>query len=452
MELPQAFKEKMERLLGAEYTEFLESYEKERKQGLRLNLLKTSRKKFEQEAPFSLSPIPWTEEGYYYGKEDRPGLHPYHEAGVYYIQEPSAMAVVSLLDPKPGERILDLCAAPGGKTSHIASRLQGRGFLAANEIHPARAKILSQNVERMGIGNCAVFNETPDRLLRHFPEYFDKILIDAPCSGEGMFRKDNKLIKAWEKNGPEFYSQIQKNIILAGADMLKPGGKLLYSTCTFSKLEDEDSVIHLLTNRPDMHLIDIKPYEGFSHGFDTDEGYHLEKAVRIFPHKMYGEGHFVALFEKDGEDYTSSKRPVSGKTKLPDELKEFMDSTTFEYDPAYINIRDTRVYLTSPYMAEERGLRIIRNGLLLGELKKNRFEPSQAFAMALTKEQFNNYLDLPVSDDRVIRYLKGETIDIDDFDVKSGWTLVCVDGYPLGWGKNANGQLKNKYLAGWRWM
>lgn len=267
-----------------------------------------------------------------------------------------------------------------------------------------------------------------------------------------MFRKDNKLIKAWEKNGPEFYSQIQKNIILAGADMLKPGGKLLYSTCTFSKLEDEDSVIHLLTNRPDMHLIDIKPYEGFSHGFDTDEGYHLEKAVRIFPHKMYGEGHFVALFEKDGEDYTSSKRPVSGKTKLPDELKEFMDSTTFEYDPAYINIRDTRVYLTSPYMAEERGLRIIRNGLLLGELKKNRFEPSQAFAMALTKEQFNNYLDLPVSDDRVIRYLKGETIDIDDFDVKSGWTLVCVDGYPLGWGKNANGQLKNKYLAGWRWM
>ena len=167
---------------------------------------------------------------------------------------------------------------------------------------------------------------------------------------------------------------------------------------------------------------------------------------------MPGEGHFVALFEKDGEDYTSSKRPVSGKKKLPDELKEFMDSTTFEYDPAYINIRDTRVFLTSPYMAEERGLRIIRNGLLLGELKKNRFEPSQAFAMALTKDQFNNCLDLPVSDDRVIRYLKGETIDIDDFNVKSGWTLVCVDGYPLGWGKNANGQLKNKYLAGWRWM
>ena len=188
MELPQAFKEKMERLLGAEYTEFLESYEKERKQGLRLNLLKTSRKKFEQEAPFSLSPIPWTEEGYYYGKEDRPGLHPTMRQGCT-ISRSQRHAVVSLLDPKPGERILDLCAAPGGKTSHIASRLQGRGFLAANEIHPARAKILSQNVERMGIGNCAVFNETPDRLLRHFPEYFDRIVTDAPCSGEGMFRR-----------------------------------------------------------------------------------------------------------------------------------------------------------------------------------------------------------------------------------------------------------------------
>ena len=209
MELPQAFKEKMERLLGAEYTEFLESYEKERKQGLRLNLLKTSREKFEQEAPFSLSPIPWTEEGYYYGKEDRPGLHPYHEAGVYYIQEPSAMAVVSLLDPKPGERILDLCAAPGGKTSHIASRLQGRGFLAANEIHPARAKILSQNVERMGIGNCAVFNETPDRLLRHFPEYFDRIVTDAPCSGEGMFRKDEAARGEWSPDNVKLCAERQ---------------------------------------------------------------------------------------------------------------------------------------------------------------------------------------------------------------------------------------------------
>ena len=452
MGLPQEFEARMQDMLGEAYPAFRQSYEKNKFQALRVNPMKGPQEAFLQSAPFTMRKVPWAENGFYYSEQDQPGKHPWHEAGVYYIQEPSAMTPANVLPIDEGDVVFDMCAAPGGKSTELAAKLNKTGLLITNDISNSRAKALLKNVEVFGVPNLCVLNEDPVGIASRFSGFFDKVLIDAPCSGEGMFRKDNKLIKAWEKNGPEFYSQIQRNIILAGADMLKPGGKLLYSTCTFSKLEDEDSVIHLLTNRPDMHLIDIKPYEGFSHGFDTDEGYHLEKAVRIFPHKMPGEGHFVALFEKDGEDYTSSKRPVSGKTKLPDELKEFMDSTTFEYDPAYINIRDTRVFLTSPYMAEERGLRIIRNGLLLGELKKNRFEPSQAFAMALTNDQFNNCLDLSVSDDRVIRYLKGETIDIDDFNVKSGWTLVCVDGYPLGWGKNANGQLKNKYLAGWRWM
>lgn len=452
MNLPEKYTESMKMMLGDEYDSYIESFNDKRLYGLRVNNLKISTEDFLKICPFKLEPVPWIENGFYYSEDDKPAKHPYYFAGLYYIQEPSAMTPANVLPIEEGDVVFDMCAAPGGKSTELAAKLNKTGLLITNDISNSRAKALLKNVEVFGVHNLCVLNEDPVGIASRFSGFFDKVLIDAPCSGEGMFRKDNKLIKAWEKNGPEFYSQIQRNIILAGADMLKPGGKLLYSTCTFSKLEDEDSVIHLLTNRPDMHLIDIKPYEGFSHGFDTDEGYHLEKAVRIFPHKMPGEGHFVALFEKDGEDYTSSKRPVSRKTKLPDELKEFMDSTTFEYDPAYINIRDTRVFLTSPYMAEERGLRIIRNGLLLGELKKNRFEPSQAFAMALTKDQFNNCLDLPVSDDRVIRYLKGETIDIDDFNVKSGWTLVCVDGYPLGWGKNANGQLKNKYLAGWRWM
>jgi NOL1/NOP2/sun family putative RNA methylase len=450
--LPEKYTESMKMMLGDEYDSYIESFNDKRLYGLRVNNLKISTEDFLKICPFKLEPVPWIENGFYYSEDDKPAKHPYYFAGLYYIQEPSAMTPANVLPIEEGDVVFDMCAAPGGKSTELAAKLNKTGLIITNDISNSRAKALLKNVEVFGVPNLCVLNEDPVGIASRFSGFFDKVLIDAPCSGEGMFRKDNKLIKAWEKNGPEFYSQIQRNIILAGADMLKPGGKLLYSTCTFSKLEDEDSVIHLLTNRPDMHLIDIKPYEGFSHGFDTDEGYHLEKAVRIFPHKMPGEGHFVALFEKDGEDYTSSKRPVSGKKKLPDELKEFMDSTTFEYDPAYINIRDTRVFLTSPYMAEERGLRIIRNGLLLGELKKNRFEPSQAFAMALTKDQFNNCLDLPVSDDRVIRYLKGETIDIDDFNVKSGWTLVCVDGYPLGWGKNANGQLKNKYLAGWRWM
>ena len=266
MELPQAFKEKMERLLGAEYTEFLESYEKERKQGLRLNLLKTSRKKFEQEAPFSLSPIPWTEEGYYYGKEDRPGLHPYHEAGVYYIQEPSAMAVVSLLDPKPGERILDLCAAPGGKATELGGRLMGQGMLLANDISSSRAKALLKNLEMAGIPNVYVTSEDPEVLERNFTSFFDKVLIDAPCSGEGMFHREPRMMEYWKERGPEAYVPVQKKLILQGARLLRGGGMLLYSTCTFSRKEDEEVIEYLLQEMPDMRLKEILPYEGFAKG------------------------------------------------------------------------------------------------------------------------------------------------------------------------------------------
>lgn len=452
MFLPERYTESMKDLLGEEYNSYIDSFNDKRLYGLRVNNLKISTDEFLKICPFKLTPIPWIDNGFYYSEEDKPAKHPYYYAGLYYIQEPSAMTPANVLPVNENDIVFDMCAAPGGKSTELASKLNNTGLLVTNDISNSRAKALLKNVEVFGVPNLCVLNEDPVGIAGRFKGFFDKVLIDAPCSGEGMFRKDNKLIKAWEKNGPEFYSQIQKNIILAGADMLKPGGMLLYSTCTFSKLEDEESVKHLLMNRPDMRLADIKPYEGFSHGFDDNEGYNLDKTVRIFPHKMQGEGHFVALFKKDGEDLTSSARRPSARLRITDELKEFMDNTGFCYNPEYINIRDSRVYLTSPYMTEEKGLRIIRNGLLLGELKKNRFEPSQAFAMALTMEQFPNSLNLPVSDERVVRYLKGETLDVCDCDIKSGWTLVCVDGYPLGWGKNSGGQLKNKYLAGWRWM
>lgn len=450
MELPQIYKDSMKSLLKDEYDDYIKSFEDKRLYGLRVNNLKISTEDFLKISPFKLKPIPWIDNGFYYEEEDKPAKHPYYFAGLYYIQEPSAMTPANVLPIDEGDTVLDMCAAPGGKSTELAAKLNRTGLLITNDISNSRAKALLKNVEVFGVPNLCVLNEDPCKITDKFKGFFNKVLIDAPCSGEGMFRKDNKLIKAWEKNGPEFYSQIQRNIILAGADMLKPGGIMLYSTCTFSKLEDEDSIIHLLSNRPDMHLIDIKPYEGFSHGFDNGEGYELEKTVRIFPHKMLGEGHFVALIKKDGEDQSIYQK-ASSKQKLPDELKDFLNSTTFEYDESLINIRDFKVYLTSKNMVEEKGLRIIRNGLLLGELKKNRFEPSQAFAMALKKEQFNNVLDLSVDDDRVIKYLKGETIDFTE-DINNGWTLVCVDGFTLGWGKASNGQLKNKYLAGWRWM
>ncbi len=457
MSLPEKYLDTMKEMLGDDFQAYLDSFNDSRLYGLRVNTLKITPNEFLKISPFDLKPIPWIENGFYFSEKDKPAKHPYYFAGLYYIQEPSAMTPANVLPIDEGDVVFDMCAAPGGKSTELGAKLNQTGLLITNDISNSRAKALLKNVEVSGIPNVCVLSEDPKKIASRFSTFFDKVLIDAPCSGEGMFRKDNKLIKSWQKNGPEVYSEIQKNIILNGADMLKPGGKLLYSTCTFSKLEDEESVRHLLRNRPEMHLIDIKPYDGFEHGFvenEEDENMHLEKTVRIFPHKMQGEGHFLALFEKDNDmpvdvHSTSKKSTV----KLPDELKEFLQHVSYPIDEKDIAIRDNKAYVISPNMPDESGLRIMRNGTLLGEVKKNRFEPSQAFAMVLKASQYDNVINLSVDDERVIKYLKGETIDAPDFkDNKTGWSLICVDGYPLGWGKFNGSMIKNKYLAGWRWQ
>ena len=458
MSLPEKYLATMKEMLGEDYQAYLDSFNDSRLYGLRVNTLKISPEEFLKISPFKLKPIPWIENGFYFSEEDKPSKHPYYFAGLYYIQEPSAMTPANVLPIDEGDVVFDMCAAPGGKSTELGAKLAQSGLLITNDISNSRAKALLKNVEVSGIPNLCVLSEDPKKISARFTTFFDKVLIDAPCSGEGMFRKDNKLIKSWQKNGPEFYAEIQKSIILLGADMLKPGGKMLYSTCTFSKLEDEESIRHLLRNRPEMHLIDMKDYEGFEHGFvesDEDAEMHLEKTVRIFPHKMEGEGHFLALLEKDSDATEEYHVPRKASTaKLPEELRTFLSSVTYPIDDKDVFIRSEKVYVVSPKMADEAGLRIMRNGLLLGELKKNRFEPSQAFAMALKMEQYDKVINLPVTDERVIKYLKGETIDLQDYSdkAKEGCNLLCVDGYPLGWGKFNGFSLKNKYLAGWRWM
>ncbi len=458
MNLPEEYLAAMKDMLGDEFEDYLESFNDNRLYGLRVNTLKISPEDFLKISPFKLMPIPWIDNGFYFSEEDKPAKHPYYFAGLYYIQEPSAMTPANVLPVEEGDIVFDMCAAPGGKTTELGAKLNRTGLLITNDISNSRAKALLKNVEVFGIPNVCVLSEDPKKIAGRFMGFFDKVLIDAPCSGEGMFRKDNKLIKSWEKTGPEFYSRIQRDIILLGADMLKPGGKMLYSTCTFSKLEDEESVRFLLENRTEMHLIDIPEYEGYCHGFTYDDELkvmNMQKCVRIFPHKMAGEGHFIALLEKDKEApeyYTAKRKPYN--VKICQELEDFINSTTFPIDKSDITIRDDKVYVIPKDMTDDSGLRIMRGGLLLGELKKNRFEPSQAFAMALKKEQFGAVIDLPADDERVIRYLKGETIDVPEFEGKTyvGWNLFCVDGYPLGWGKFNGASLKNKYLAGWRWM
>jgi NOL1/NOP2/sun family putative RNA methylase len=458
MNLPEKYTTNMRALLGDDYDDYLKSFNDTRLYGLRVNTLKISVEDFLKISPFKLTPIPWIENGFYYSEEDKPAKHPYYFAGLYYIQEPSAMTPANVLPIDEGDVVLDMCAAPGGKSTELGAKLNRTGLLVTNDISNSRAKALLKNVEVFGIPNLFLLNEDPVQIKDTFAGFFDKVLIDAPCSGEGMFRKDNKLIKAWEKNGPEFYSAIQRNIIVAGADMLKPGGKMVYSTCTFSQMEDEETIKYLLDERPDMRLLSIKPYEGFSTGICSDEdeeAYGLRKTVRIFPHKMQGEGHFVALLEKD-EESAQSFRPLrkSYSGKIAPELEEFIKLIKLPIKQNDIYIRDTYVYWVSPLMLENSRLRVLRSGLLLGELKKNRFEPSQALAMALKADEYPYTVSLPADDERVVKYLKGETIDLPEFAdrLPKGWVLFAVDGYPLGWGKYDSYSLKNKYLAGWRWM
>lgn len=458
MNLPRAFEEKMETLLGDDYKNYVNCFDEPRHYGLRVNTEKISVEDFLKIAPWPLERVPWIKNGFYYdGENVQPAKHPYYFAGLFYLQEPSAMTPADRLPVSPGERVLDVCAAPGGKATELGAKLGGDGVLAANDLSSSRAKGLLKNLELFGIGNVLVLSEEPGRLVPYFREYFDKILIDAPCSGEGMFRKDKKMVRAWEEHGPEFFSKIQKSIITQAAEMLRPGGMMLYSTCTFSPEENEQTIEYLLNQYPEFEICEMEGYEGFAEGMpeateEKDE--ELKKTVRIFPHRMKGEGHFLALLRKGPE--TPHTAPAAGKTgtkKLPAELEEFLTCIRRKFDPARMDIRGERVYYMPDGLPDLKGVRFLRTGLLLGELKKKRFEPSQALAMNLKKEEYEFTLDLSVEDERVIKYLKGETLDVEDLvsPKEKGWYLVCVDGFPLGFGKLGNQMLKNKYLPGWRW-
>ena len=462
MNLPIAFEEKMKALLGDEYDAYLRCYDEPRHYGLRVNTKKISVEDFLKIAPWPLEPVPWIPNGFYYdGSVYQPAKHPYYFAGLYYLQEPSAMTPASRLPVEPGDKVLDVCAAPGGKATELGAKLGPEGVLIANDISNSRARGLLKNLELFGIGNMMVISEEPGKLMEFFPEYFDKILIDAPCSGEGMFRKEKKMVKAWEEHGPEFFSKLQRSIITQAAAMLKPGGMLLYSTCTFDSLENEQTIEYLMEQYPEFEICEMDGYEGFAKGRPEETKANIQdmkKTVRIFPHRMQGEGHYLALMKKGetvhGEEKAPYKQNTKSMKKLPEELEGFLKEISWEIDLSRLDLRDERVYYMPKDLPSLKGIRFLRSGLLLGELKKKRFEPSQALAMCLSKDTYSKILDLSIKDDRVIKYLKGETLDVEDLTSRKekGWYLVCVDGYPLGFGKLANQTLKNKYLPGWRWQ
>lgn len=457
MELPAAFCDEMKRILGDEYEDYLASMEESRKYGLRVNTAKISVEEFEKIAPFPLRKIPYVDNGFYYDSDIQPAKHPYYFAGLYYLQDPSAMTPASRLPVEEGDVVLDLCAAPGGKATELAAKLRGTGLLIANDISSKRAKALLKNIELFGVENSFIVTEYPKKLQEYFTGFFDKILIDAPCSGEGMFRKEPAMVKAWEQNGPEFYAKLQEEILEQALPMLRPGGYLLYSTCTFSPLEDEGTVEKILAMDKEMELVSMEGYEKFSPGKpeligSKDEN--IRKCVRIFPHKLDGEGHFLALFHKKGvgsaPHYMEKRKGLKGEEKRL--FEEFSQNLNRVFEPHRLESKNGMLYYMPEQLPQMKGLRFLRSGLFLGEMKKNRFEPSQSLAMALNKREYKNCLDFSAEDERVIRYLKGETLTLtpEESAGQDGWQLVCVDGYSLGWGKKNRSTLKNKYHSGWR--
>lgn len=436
--LPEGFSERMARLLKEEYSEFLASYERPRSVGLRMNPCKGA-----CVPDCCTARVPWAPDGYYYSADARPGLSPLHDAGAYYLQEPSAMAPAALLDAQPGERVLDLCAAPGGKSTQIAAAMRGKGLLVCNEIHPKRARILASNLERMGVSNALVLNEHPARL--RFPAFFDRILVDAPCSGEGMFRKEEAAVTDWSQEIVEMCAARQSEILDTAATMLRPGGHLVYSTCTFSPEENEGVVSRFLKSHPNFSVAQCNaPW--FAPGrpdWIDDPAPGLEHTFRLWPHRLRGEGHFAALLERRG-DGPCEAEAVQPAEKLPVPIREFLERNHVELPNGFAVSFGETWFWAPPELPMLKGLHVLRAGLELGEMRKGRFVP--AHALALWLQDFTQALDLALGSRELAAYLHGETLPSD----LTGWTLVCADGCSLGWAYGAGGVLKNHYPKGLR--
>lgn len=459
--LPEPFAARIRQQLGDEANAFFQSCGEQRSYGLRLNRLKLSVHSpivRQLSDTFGLSPVPWCPDGYFYDSAARPGLHPFHAAGLYYIQEPSAMIVAELLDAEPGDTILDLAAAPGGKTTQIAGRMQGQGLLIANEIHPARAKILAENVERMGIANAIVTQSDPSGLAARFPAFFDKIVLDAPCSGEGMFRKDPAAALEWSPEAVEACAARQSAILPHAACMLKPGGRLVYSTCTFNTRENEETIAAFVQAFPEFRLI---------------------REERMWPHRGQGEGHFAAMLAKDGKlpeeneqaDEAAARRKhlrpasrfhksgkQSGKeTAAAQQALGAFVSFAREWLPGFhlpeggspLLFGESLYWLPTLSPESVQGLRTPRPGLHLGEWRKGRFEPAHALAMAVPTSDAVIVADYDADSPEVAAYLRGESTAAKSGECR-GWGLMSAEGYPLGWFKAADGQQKNRLPKGLR--
>ncbi len=465
--LPLAFMARMAALLDEEFPPFLAVLNQKPVPALRVNTLKLSVEQFQSLSPWPLTPVPWCPEGFTLDRKLNVGTHTYHEIALYYVQDSSAMAVAALLAPQPGERVLDLCASPGGKSTHIASLLAGQGVLVSNEIDRGRADVLRRNLERWGAANALVLNETPERLAARWPAAFDRVVVDSPCSGEGMFRKNEEARYHWSEAHVAGCALRQREILASAAQLVRPGGRLVYATCTFAPEEDEGVIARFLRSHPDFELVEPPWHEGFQRGRPDwsewpaePEGAQplaaLGQTLRLWPHKLQGEGHFVAVMQRAGDASPAPWTPAQPARLAASDrrtLEAFWQPLIDLPLPERLLLRprasqDVEVLAPAVDAPDTAGLRTAPAGWRLGLLRKGRFEPSHALAMALRAGQVQHRLDEPLGSELVARYLRGETLDAPGPD---GWVLIAVEGFPVGWGKRVDGLIKNHYPKSLRW-
>lgn len=457
MDLPKAFLQNMRAQLGeAEYELYLAAMAQPFTRGLRVNLLRYP----DGALPIPLDGveegIPWARGGFFVRSDARPGLHPLHEGGAYYLQEPSAMAAVSALDVRPGQRVLDLCASPGGKSTQIACLLGGQGLLVANEPVPARAQVLSRNVERMGVRNAAVLSALPDALAPRFPAFFDRVLVDAPCSGEGMFRRQEEARAEWTPQSPAGCAGRQLEILSQACRMLRPGGLMVYSTCTFNTVENEGVIESFLASHPDFSL---EPFSLPGLG-DAPEG-----MTHLYPHRMRGEGHFCARLRRSPdapETPRAPKREGKGRGRAARAAKPDWGPALYACLSQVLSetsapLRDALLARAAAFgdalcalpegLPDLSGLRVLRAGLLLGRVAGRRVEPDHALAMALGEGDALNAKAL--CEEQALRFQHGEALPAGE-DAPRGFTLMTLYGCPLGFAKCSDGLYKNRYPKGLR--
>ena len=445
--LPQKFCDNMKMILGEQFEDYLASFTSPSNTALRINPFK--RWTGFDYKDFHLRKIDWTENGYYY-QNDNAGKTIYHDSGLYYIQDASAMAVVELMDIKPHEKVLDLCASPGGKSTQISEKLKNTGLLVSNEIVPSRAKTLSFNIERMGITNAIVLNESVEKISDKFPKYFDKVLVDAPCSGEGMFRKNHEAINEWEKTDIYSCAKRQLDILEKASICVKSGGTLAYSTCTFNIEENEHVIAKFLTHHPDFYIANNDKSHFFSSGIDIRQYYKdididTTKCVRLFPHIQECEGHFICIMKRKeiGEiEYKNEKTNINNKTR--DVVKKWFKDNNMSVDIDNISIINDNIYQNPEFTINVKTLKFLRYGLHLGQIIKDRFEPSHSLALAIKNPQ--NVINIDKS--QLEKYLHGDVLNCENNN--NGWYIISYENIPIGWGKNVNGTIKNYYPKGLR--